>query len=35
MESSEQVSRALIQDALDDGGSDNVTAVVGRAVLRS
>ena len=35
MESSEQVSRALIQDALDDGGSDNVTVVVGRAVLRS
>lgn len=30
--SSEQACRALIQDALDGGGSDNVTAVVLRAI---
>jgi protein phosphatase len=30
MESAEQVSRQLVQDALDGGGTDNVTVVVGR-----
>lgn len=34
MESSEQACRALLQDALDGGGSDNITLFVGRAVLR-
>jgi PPM family protein phosphatase len=34
LESSEQACRALVQDALDDGGSDNVTAVVLRAIVR-
>jgi serine/threonine protein phosphatase PrpC len=31
MESSEQVSRKLLNLALDRGGSDNITIVVGRA----
>jgi protein phosphatase len=31
MESSEQVGRALVDDALAGGGSDNITAVVLRA----
>lgn len=35
MESSEQACRGLLQLALDRGGSDNVTIVVGRAPVRS
>jgi protein phosphatase len=34
MESSEQVCGQLLQDALDDGGTDNVTVVVGRVQPR-
>lgn len=34
MESSEQLCRALVDDALEDGGSDNVTVLVARAVMR-
>lgn len=34
MESSEQLSRTLLQMALDGGGSDNVTVLAGRAVVR-
>lgn len=34
MESSEQVARALLQDALDAGGKDNVTVLVLRALVR-
>lgn len=34
MESSEQVSRVLVDDALEDGGTDNVTVLVGRTVSR-
>lgn len=32
MRSAKQVCEALLQDALDDGGSDNITIIVGRAV---
>jgi protein phosphatase len=35
MTSSEQACRALLQDALDGGGSDNITIIVGRAVPAS
>ncbi len=35
MESSEQVGRTLLQDALDAGGKDNVTVLVLRALVRS
>jgi protein phosphatase len=35
MESSEQACRSLLQLALDRGGSDNVTIVVGRAPVRT
>jgi protein phosphatase len=34
MESAEQVCQALLQLALDRGGSDNITVVVGRALRR-
>jgi len=34
MTSARQVCEQLLQDALDDGGSDNITIVVGRAVPR-
>jgi len=34
MTSSKQVCNALLQDALDDGGSDNITIVVGRTVRK-
>jgi protein phosphatase len=32
MTSAKQVCEALLQDALDDGGTDNITIIVGRAV---
>jgi protein phosphatase len=35
MESAEQVSRALVQLAIDRGGTDNITLVVGRALRRA
>jgi len=35
MTSSEQVCRALLQDALEGGGTDNITIIVARAVLRN
>ena len=34
MTSAEQVCQALVQDALDGGGTDNITVVVARAVLK-
>jgi len=34
MESSEQLARVLLQDALDAGGKDNVTILVLRAIVR-
>ena len=35
MTSAKQVCEDLLQDALDDGGSDNITVLVGRAVRKS
>jgi len=35
MESAKQVSEALLQDALDGGGTDNITIVVARKVRKS
>jgi protein phosphatase len=35
MESARQVCERLLQDALDAGGTDNVTIVVGRAVPKA
>jgi protein phosphatase len=35
MESSEQACRALVNDALEDGGTDNVTVLIARALTRS
>ena len=32
MTSAKQVSEDLLQDALDDGGSDNITIIVATAV---
>jgi serine/threonine protein phosphatase PrpC len=32
MTSAQQVTEQLLQDALADGGSDNITIIVGRAV---
>jgi serine/threonine protein phosphatase PrpC len=34
MKSARQACEALLEDALDDGGTDNITIVVGRAVRR-
>jgi protein phosphatase len=34
MTSAQQACEALLQDALDGGGSDNITIIVGRAVAR-
>jgi serine/threonine protein phosphatase PrpC len=34
MKSARQVCEDLLQDALDDGGTDNITVVVGRALPR-
>jgi protein phosphatase len=34
MTSARQVCEALLQDALEDGGSDNVTLIVGRALRK-
>jgi protein phosphatase len=34
MTSAQQACEALLQDALDDGGSDNITIIVGRTVAR-
>ena len=35
MTSAKQACETLLQEALDGGGSDNITVVVGRAVQRS
>jgi serine/threonine protein phosphatase PrpC len=34
MTSARQACEALLQDALDGGGSDNITVIVGRALPR-
>ena len=34
MTSAKQVCEQLLQDALDGGGSDNITIIVGRATAR-
>jgi len=34
MTSAKQACEALLQDALDDGGSDNVSVIVGRDVKK-
>jgi serine/threonine protein phosphatase PrpC len=34
MQSAQQVAEELVQDALDGGGSDNITVVVARAVAK-
>ena len=35
MKSAQQVCEDLLADALADGGSDNITIIVGRAVRRA
>ncbi len=35
MTSAKQACEALLQDALDDGGTDNITIIVGRAVMKA
>lgn len=35
MTSSKQACETLLQDALDDGGSDNITIIIGRVVAKS
>ena len=35
MESSEQVCRTLVADALEDGGTDNVTVLVARVAPKT
>jgi len=35
MESSEQLCRTILDLALEDGGSDNITVIVGRARRRT
>jgi protein phosphatase len=35
MKSSKQVCEDLLQEALDGGGRDNITIIVGRAVARN
>ena len=35
MTSARQVCDALLQDALEDGGTDNITIIVGRAVQKT
>jgi serine/threonine protein phosphatase PrpC len=34
MTSAKQACEALLQDALDDGGSDNVTMIIGRTIKK-